>query len=452
MNRRTFLLGGVALAAAQPKLNVIQILIDDMGYADLGCYGGPIPTPNIDGIAAEGIRFTQGYVASPICSPSRVGITTGQCPSRHRIFSYLNTREQHRRLGMADYLDPKAPSIARTFQQAGYATGHFGKWHMGGGRDVGDAPLPTEYGFDESYTSFEGLGDRVLPPGRLSDVNEKLGRGKISHAPQAELTEIYVDRSLAFMKRAGEANKPYYIHLWLNDVHDPFTPKPEGMKKYERYSSNKYLQQYFATIDEMDRQIGRLMAGADNNTLVVLLSDNGPTAWPRYYKENLEPPGSTAGLRGRKWSLYEGGIRVPFMARLPGRIPSGRVDETTVISSLDLFPTCCKMAGIAAPRVAFDGEDMSRALAGKPQKRKTDLFWDYGRDKTYLRPGVPHDQSPSLGIRSGKWKLLMNADGSSVELYDLVASPKEDKNVATEQPEIARKLSARLLAWRKSLP
>jgi arylsulfatase A-like enzyme len=451
MNRRTFLIGGVA-AAAQPGINVVQILIDDMGYADLGCYGGAVPTPNIDRIAAEGIRFTQGYVASPICSPSRVGITTGQCPSRHRVYSYFDTRARHRQLGMPDYLDPKAPSVARTFQQAGYATGHFGKWHMGGGRDVGDAPLPTEYGFDESLTSFEGLGDRVLPPGRLSEMNEKLGRGRITHAPQAELTEIYVDRTLDFIRRAEEAKKPFYIHLWLNDVHDPFAPKTGLMQKYQRYSSNKYVQQYYATIDEMDRQIGRLMGALGNNTLVVLLSDNGPTAWPRYYKEQLEPPGSTAGLRGRKWSLYEGGVRVPFIARLPGRIPARRVDKDTVVSSLDLFPTCCRMAGVAAPRVAFDGEDMSQAFAGKPRKRRTDLFWDYGRDATYLRPGVPRDASPNLAIRSGNWKLLMNADGSSVELYDLKQSPNEDRNIAAEQPDIAKKLQARLLAWRKSLP
>jgi arylsulfatase A-like enzyme len=145
-------------------------------------------------------------------------------------------------------------------------------------------------------------------------------------------------------------------------------------------------------------------------------------------------------------------VRVPFIARLPGRIPARRVDKDTVVSSLDLFPTCCRMAGVAAPRVAFDGEDMSQAFAGKPRKRRTDLFWDYGRDATYLRPGVPRDASPNLAIRSGNWKLLMNADGSSVELYDLKQSPNEDRNIAAEQPDIAKKLQARLLAWRKSLP
>jgi arylsulfatase A-like enzyme len=454
LNRRLFLqAAGAGIAgAAAAKPNVIQILIDDMGYADSKCYGGPIPTPNIDRLAAEGIRFTRAYVASPICSPSRVGITTGQCPSRHRIHSFLDTRKRHRELGMRDYLDPKAPSAARTFQQAGYATAHVGKWHMGGGRDVGDAPLPTEYGFDESLTSFEGLGDRVLPPGRLSEMNEKLGRGKITHAPQSELTQIYVDRTLDVIKRSREANKPFYIHLWLNDVHDPFAPKPELMKKYERYSENKYLQQYFATIDEMDRQIGRLLNSIDRNTLVLLLSDNGPTAWPRYYKEGFDPPGSTAGLRGRKWSLYEGGIRVPLIARMPGRIPAGRVDDSTVVSALDLYPTCCSLAGIKRPDVDFDGEDMAETFMGRPRLRKKDLFWEYGRDASYIRPGLERDRSPNLAIRSGNWKLLMNDDRSRIELYDLNRSDKEETNVAVEHKNIARDLSTRLMAWRKSLP
>lgn len=143
---------------------------------------------------------------------------------------------------------------------------------------------------------------------------------------------------------------------------------------------------------------------------------------------------------------------MPFLARLPGRIPAGGVNRTSVVSSLDLFPTCCRMAGIATPKVAFDGEDISAALLGRAYKRRTDLFWDYGRDASYLRPGLPRDASPNLAVRSGKWKLLQNADGSQVELYDLEASPVEDQNLAAAQPELTRRLSARLLAWRNSLP
>ncbi len=461
MNRRAFLAGAIATAAgaaATPRLNIVQVLIDDMGYADLGCYGGEAATPNIDRLASEGIRFTQAYVASPVCSPSRVGITTGQFPSRHRIYSYLDTRASHKKHGMADWLDASAPSVARTFQQAGYATAHFGKWHMGGGRDVGDAPLPTEYGFDESYTSFEGLGDRALPPGRLSDLNEKLGRGNITRVEQRDLTRIYVDRTVGFMKKSAAAGKPFYIHLWLNEVHDPFDPQPEMMRKYENHAQQKYVQQYFATIEDMDHHLGRVFKAVDDlnlagQTLIVVLSDNGPTAWPRYYKEQQEAPGSTGGLRGRKWSLYEGGVRVPFIARWKGRIPANRKDDATVISSLDLFPTCCKLAGIVPPaKVAFDGEDRSTAFVGKPSHRTKDLFWDYPRESDYQKPGLPADQSPNLAIRSGNWKILINADGSNLELYDLAKDRAETTNLAARHPDIAKRLSTRLLDWRRSLP
>jgi arylsulfatase A-like enzyme len=451
-------IGCGAHGAPAPRLNVVQILADDMGYADASCYGGEISTPNIDRLAAKGIRFTKAYDASPVCSPSRVGITTGQFPSRQYIYSYLDTRERQRELHERNYLDPKAPAIARAFQQAGYATGHFGKWHMGGGRDVGDAPLPTEYGFDESYTSFEGLGDRVLPPGKLSELNEKLGRGKISHAPQAELTEIYVDHAIEFVKRSTAHRKPFYVHLWPNEVHDPFAPKPDLMKKYERYSANKYVQQYYAMLDNMDRQMGRLIEaieqlGEAKNTLFLFLSDNGPTAWPRYYKEHLEPPGSTGGLRGRKWSLYEGGIRTPLIARWDGHTPAGKTDTTTIAAAIDLFPTCCSLAGIRPPaEAAFDGVDLSRAFAGKPSEQRPDLFWDYGRTKDMQRPGEKSDQSPNLAIRSGPWKLLVNDDGSNLELYDFRRSDKEEMNVASAEPAVAKELSEKLITWRKSLP
>jgi arylsulfatase A-like enzyme len=447
--------GSPLMAARAARPNIVLILADDLGCGDLGSYGCEVPTPHLDRLASEGMRFTRAYVASPICSPSRVGIFTGRCPARHLIFSFLDSRKRHRELGMRDWLDPGVPNLARALREAGYATGHFGKWHMGGGRDVGDAPLPTGYGFDESYTSFEGLGDRVLPPGRLSELNEKLGRGKIVHAPQHELSGIYVDRAIDFIRRS--AGKPFYLQLWPNDVHDPFAPKPELMRKYERFAGNKYVQQYYAMLDEMDRQVGRLVDFIDGregsrDTLFVFLSDNGPTAWPRYYKEGLLPPGSTSGLRGRKWSLYEGGVRTPLIVRWKGRVPAGRINDSTVASSLDLFPTLCALAGVRPPAVEFDGEDLSAAFLGRRQTRKRDLFWEYGRNPTYPYPGLPEDRSPNLAIRSGRWKALVNDDGSRLELYDFSRSDRERENVAAAHPETAARFSERLLAWRRSLP
>jgi arylsulfatase A-like enzyme len=457
MTTRRAFLASAALAAAAParSANVILILADDLGYGDLGSYGCEVATPNLDRLAAEGVRFTQAYVASPVCSPSRVAITTGQYPARHLINSYLDTRRRNREQGMADYLDPAAPSIARAFQRAGYATAHFGKWHMGGGRDVGDAPLPSAYGFDESFTSFEGLGDRVLWSDRLSQMSEKLGRGSIVRGSKTETSGIFVDRAIDFVRR--NRARPFYLQLWPNDVHDPFEPTPELMAKYSRYAANKYTQQFYAVLDEMDRQIGRLVGAVDreglgNDTLIVFVGDNGPTAWPRYYKEGLEPPGSTGGLRGRKWSLYEGGIREPLIVRQTGRVPAGRVDRTSVVCTVDFFPTLCRLAGVETPRVRFDGEDVSAAFLGRPRERRSDLYWEYGRDETYPYPGNRWDRSANCAIRSGNWKALVNADGSGLELYDLGRGAVERESLAAKEPRRARELSERLLAWRRSLP
>lgn len=443
-------------AAADERPNVVLVLIDDLGYGDLSCYGNKaITTPNIDALAAQGVRFEQFYVASPICSPSRVGITTGQHPSRHLIHSFLNSRRRNRERGMRDFLDPAAPAVARTFQNSGYATAHFGKWHMGGGRDVDDAPLPQAYGFQESLVSFEGLGDRILPPGGLSDQSRKLGQGKVVQVEKHEMTEIYVERAIDFVRRNRE--RPFYLHLWLNDVHDRFYPRPDLLSKFERFSANPYRQEYFAVIDEMDRQLGRLFGEIDDlglgeRTILALASDNGPTAWKRYYDEGYDPPGSTAGLRGRKWSLYEGGIREPLIVRWTGTLPRGRINSKTVISALDLFPTFCELAGIGGAARSLDGLDMSGAFRGAEPLRSGALFWEYGRDPNYLRPGLASDRSPALAVRDGDWKLLMSADGGQVELYDFREGFDETENVAAGRPAVVRRLRASLTAWWNTIP
>ncbi len=436
--------------------NVVLVLIDDMGYGDLSCTGNrDVQTINLDKLAADGIRLTQFYVNSPICSPSRVACTTGQYPARHLINSFLNSREINRRRGMVDFLDPQAPCVARAFQQAGYTTAHFGKWHMGGGRDVGDAPLPQAYGFDESLVSFEGLGDRILPPGGLSKQSAALGRGQIQHVQKHEMTGIYVDRSIDFMRR--NKDRSFYLHLWLNDVHDAHDPSEEQLEPFVDVGDNPFVQKFYAVLANMDRQLGRLIdeidrLGLGEQTLIVVTSDNGPTAWPSYEKDGYDAPGSTAGMRGRKWSLYEGGIRMPLIARWRGKIPAGVVDKTSVMAAVDLFPTFVSLANVPTPAAEFDGIDMSKALLGKPQVRSNPIMWEYGRDAEYLQPAKPRDRSPNLAIRDGNWKLLVNDDGSRLELYDLSRSNQEVKNVASEHAAIAKRLSVKLLAWRKSLP
>jgi arylsulfatase A-like enzyme len=269
------------------------------------------------------------------------------------------------------------------------------------------------------------------------------------------LTELYIDRAIDFIGRNRE--KPFYVHLWPCDVHDPHIPRPDLLARHARFSSNPYLQRFCAVLGEFDRQIGRLLKFLDDNgladdTILALTGDNGPTAWPRYYKEGFEPPGATAGLRGRKWSLYEGGIREPLLVRWKAAIPAGRVDRDTILGAVDLFPTFCALAGLRPPGAALDGEDMSDAFRGKPRRRAKPLLWEYDRGGGYPRPGNPSDRSPNLAIRDGRWKLLVNDDRSRLELYDLSKSDEEGDNLAAKNPDVAKRLSSQLLAWRQSLP
>jgi arylsulfatase A-like enzyme len=426
---------GPLAAADKPsaKPNVIFYLSDDMGWADPSCYGNTeVRTPNIDRLAAEGVRFTQFYCASPICSPSRTAFTTGMFPARWNITDYLHDRAGNRRSECADWLDPKAPTMARTLQQAGYATAHIGKWHMGGGRDVNDAPWPKEYGFDESWTTWEGMGPGI----------EKDFPGIKAYAR----TGKFVDRAIDFIKR--HQDQPFYLNLWPNEVHDPHIPDPEFRAKYD--GARKGEANFAAVLDKYDKQLGRLLdflqaEGLAANTIVIFASDNGPNP-------PFENHRRTGGLRGMKWSLLEGGIRMPLIVRWPAAIPAGKVDAITVSGAVDLLPTVCALAGVAVPKdAALDGEDLSAAWRGTPTQRAKPLFWEYGRNQEFIKPQQA-DRSPNVAIRDGKWKLLINADGSESQLYDLEADPKEAENLADKQPAIAAKLSARALAWRRSLP
>jgi uncharacterized sulfatase len=438
-------------AAPTTRPNILFVLIDDMGYGDLSCYGNTrVKTPAIDRLAGEGVRFTQFYVNAPICSPSRVALLTGQYPNRWRITSFLSTRKEDRDREIADWLDPAAPSLARILQSAGYRTVHVGKWHMGGQRDVGDAPPISAYGFDASLTSFEGLGERVLPKfepppnGKPFDhgptsMSTALGGGPIHWVDRHKVTEAYVDRAIEEIQKSSDAGKPFYINLWLDDVHSPVQAPPE-LRRDGSPAAN-----YLAVITEMDRQLGRVFdhVRADpalrNNTLIILASDNGP-----------EPGlGTTGGLRGHKGNLYEGGIREPFIVWAAGIVQhnaAGSVNEKTVLTGIDLPPTVLAIAGVRVPAdVKFDGQDVSAAWLGRahPQRRGL-VMWVRPPD----RPG-PRGSFPDLAIRDGNWKLLIHRDGSRPELFDLGVDPKETNNLADQQPDVTRRLSEQVIAWDK---
>jgi arylsulfatase A-like enzyme len=429
---------GIAADATQP--NIIFILADDLGPGDIACYGGTmVATPNIDRLAEQGTRFTQFYVGSPVCSPSRCALITGQFPARWRITSYLAEKARNRGAEMADYLDPQAPSLPRVLHDAGYQTAHFGKWHLGGGRDVTDAPKFAAYGYDEhagTYESPEPDPDITATNWIWSD-KDKVKRW--------ERSKFFVDRTLDFLRRHKDA--PCFVNLWFDDVHTPWIPNAAAMKEKEQ-NVMKNLKPVTA---EMDRQIGRLMdgikeLGIDDKTLVLFASDNGP--YPHL-------AGRTQGLRGCKFSLYEGGIRLPFIARWPSVVPAGKADSTTVLSSVDLFPTLCKLTNAELPKdVEFDGLDRSAAVKGQPlATRERPLMWEYGRNEQFFGyPRQPRDRSPQLAIRDGKWKLLINANGEGAELYDMSSDRGESTNVASEHAEETTRLKAAVIDWRRSLP
>ncbi|KAA5545414.1 sulfatase-like hydrolase/transferase [Roseiconus nitratireducens] len=435
--------------------NVITVFIDDMGWSDLSCFGGTlVKTENIDRLADEGLRFTQFYVNSPICSPSRVALSTGQYPHRHRISSYLANRQANRSRGMAQWLDPQAPMLARQLKESGYLTGHFGKWHMGGQRDVGEAPLIQEYGFDASLTNFEGLGPRVLPlkdaydgkPVQKHDLGSaNLGRGPIRWQDRSVITSEFVDAALEMIDRADQTGEPFFVNVWPDDVHSPFFPP----KVLRDATGEGKRELYYAVLDAMDQQLAPLFDRIRNdpellqNTLILVMSDNG----------HEQGAGSSDPLRGAKTWLYEGGIRSPLIVWGPGFLAqdaAGTINQESLLCALDVNRSLYSFTGTAPPNDAsLDGEDLMQTLLGKStESRQAPIFWRRPPD----RPGNDQEDNPDLAVRDGRWKYLVNYDGGDRQLYDLLQDASETTNVVQEHPEVADRLHRELMAWNAELP
>lgn len=440
---------------ADTQPNVVVVFIDDMGWSDFSCFGNTeAETPAIDRLAREGIAFEQFYVNSPICSPSRVAISTGQYPQRWRITSYLAHRQLNESRGIAQWLDPKAPMLARSLKQAGYATGHFGKWHMGGQRDVDEAPAISEYGFDASLTNFEGMGAKLLPLTKTGDG--KVGRiwadavrlgEPVTWMQRSEITSGFIDAAIPFMEKAEEANQPFYINLWPDDVHSPFWPPFE---EYDVAKSKGKRGLYLAVLEAMDRQFSRLFSyirdnpKLRNNTLVLVCSDNG-----------CELGAGQAGpLKGYKTHLFEGGIRSPLVVWGPGLIAEDAVgtrNTSSVFSAIDLTPSLLRLAKAEAPEgTLYDGEDVLETLLGRSTAgRKAEIYFRRPPDRKNF---YGFDQLPDLAVRQGPWKLLCDYDGSRTQLYNLESDPGEKNNLAADEPELVSSLTAKLTEWNQSMP
>ena len=420
------------------KPNFVFIFGDDIGWGDLGVYGNKsIKTPNLDRFAMNGMLFTQFYVNSPVCSPSRAAFMTGQFPAKLKIHGHFADSAQNKKRSMPNWLDPSVPTVTRLLHSAGYATGHFGKWHLGNGSG---APEPADYGI-EDYRIYKGNGPT------WEGAKNPESKGSTSFIPKS--SELIVDEAMRFVEK--NQDKPFYVNVWLKDNHSYLAPTDEQKEPYKKLGGA--LEIYYAALTNADVHIGRLLKKLDelklaDNTVVVFSSDNGPED---IHIENASHSGvgSAGPFRGRKRSLYDGGIHMPFIVSWPNHIPAGKVDNTSVISGVDWLPTICSLAGVKVPsNLNLDGEDMSSAWLGKPKQRNKPLMWEW-------RFGIYGDVinvSPALAMRENKWKLLMNPDKSRIELYDLSTNPGEVDNLADRFPDVVTKMSKQLLQWHNSLP
>ena len=458
---------GASLASERPaddRPNVIFVLTDDLGWGDLGFAGHPyVRTPRIDRLAAEGTVISNFYVNSTVCSPSRAAFMTGRYPARLGFHHITSSLEVNKRRKVPDWLDPDVTTVADVFKRAGYATAHFGKWHLG---KYGASPKPEAYGFDHAAVQ-SGPGETLA---RYHE-NDPAAQAKAPEDPQSRLTQYAFDAGLDFIR--AHRQRPFYLNLWSPLPHAPLrltarqlepyrdlVPRPEDpafapwMREYMKSAPHlaEQMRMHLAAVTEVDKNVGRLMEtlrelGIDQRTLVVFSSDNGPED---FYIGNAANAGlgSAGPFRGRKRSLYEGGTRVPFIARWPGRVPAGRVDRDTLLSGIDFLPTVAALAGITYADPGIDGEDLSAALRGSVVLRKKPLFWEWFFEVVGKREYLP----PPLAVRDGPWKLYTDYAGGAVELYDLARDPAETSNLAAQAPAVVDRLKPAVLAWMKTLP
>jgi len=422
------LAAGAEQPAARP--NIVFVLADDMGWTDLGCCGSKFyETPNIDRLAAQGMRFTDAYSACTVCSPSRACILTGQYPARLHITDWIaGHKRPFAKLRVPDWtlrLSPEIPNVARVLKSAGYATASIGKWHLGP-----ENCWPDRQGFDLNV----GGCDKGQPPSYFAPYRIPT----LTDGPDGEfLSERLTSEALTFIER--NKGKPFFLYLPHYAVHTPIQAKPAVIAKYKARqdkSAPHHNPGYAALVESVDDSVGRLMRkleelGLADHTIVVFTSDNG----------GLIGCTSNAPLRAGKGSAYEGGVRVPLIVKWPGVAKPGSANHTPVIGA-DFFPTLLAMAGVRGPQShTVDGESLVPLLRQSGTLARDTLYWHY----PHYHPG---GATPYGAIREGAFRLVEFYEDNRVELYDLSDDIGETKDLAASRPEKAAALRKRLAEWR----
>ena len=431
----------VAKEAPPARTNIVLILADDLGWVDLHCQGNKlVDTPNLDRLASQGMRFTDAYAAAPVCTPTRAAIMTGQSPARLAITNHApghpaGFAPPGAAVGEADndkYLPLKHVTIAERLKAAGYATGFLGKWHLSCRRGQRRTPpseaslRPEHQGFDSNIggCSYGGPPSYFDPYRNPTIADRRAGE---------YLPERLADESIAFMK--AHRDRPFFLALWNYAVHYPRQAPADLLAKYgKRKGRGIKIQAYAAMLEGLDRALGRVFKALDtlglaDNTLVIFTSDNG----------SLD--GDNRPMRGVKGYLYEGGIRVPWIVRWPGKVKPGATCATPIVST-DLYPTLLQATGVAAERgKVLDGESIVPLLRQTGGLQRDAIYFHY--------PNYAFHKRNRLGsaIRQGRFKLIKHYDDNSVELYDLGKDIGERNDLSAKLPDKARRMREKLERW-----
>jgi len=431
--------------------NVVLMLADDLGYGDLSCYGSQeTQTPNLDKLASDGLRFTDFYAACAVCSPSRGATLTGRFSVRAGIYSWIHTSHEM-------HLRAEETTIAELLKAQGYSTAHIGKWHLGYDlvKGSGNKPNPGNHGFD--YWMATGNNAR---PSHRNPKNFVLNGKALGEVPGYSC-QIVVDKAIDWLRNKRDKSAPFYLNVWFHEPHARVAAPPELAERHQGTRN----PEYYGCIENMDLAVGRLLKtledmGVVKNTLVIFTSDNGSYM-----------AGSNGNLKGRKTQLWEGGIREPGIIRWPGHIQPGQVNQTPA-GLVDLLPTICAATGAKTPtdRV-LDGLSLLPLFAGKPLQRKKPLYWFYNpsrpvcviRDGDYCLIADPEIDLPRQNMFKESFiGDIKKTDLINFRLYNLRKDPKQENDLASQQPERFAKMKQQMLDlhrevvteaydWRKDL-
>jgi len=424
--------GAWRLAGRSPgeRPNFVFILIDDLGWKDLGCMGSRYyETPNIDKLADQGVIFTSAYTNAPNCAPTRACIMSGQYTPRHGVYTVGSSErgKAHLRklvpIRNKTKLDPKVVTVAEALKVAGYVCGHFGKWHLGGGPEF----APASRGFDVEFQRDHGKG-HFSPAGEY-------------------FTDRVTDKAIDFIEQ--NKHNTFFLYLAHHAVHTPIQAKKEIIEKYKKKqgSGGQNNPTYAAMIESVDESVGRVVGKLDelglaDNTIVFFFSDNGGVVGIT----SMEP------LKGGKGMLYEGGVRVPLIVRWPGKIKPGSICDVPV-SGIDFYPTMLGMAGAPKPSgQVLDGESILPLLTQSGTLERKAIFWHFPAylQANYGWKGIWRT-TPAGAVRKGNWKLIEYFEDDTLELYNLRNDIGEENNLAAKMPKKTKQLHELLKNWRKSI-